>query len=229
VWVSTLIVLFTVGCVTQPIQRFDNWTVSFVSPHGNLYWDDREVCRCVLISDNVALTAAHCVSDLVDISVSFDGGVTKIKVRFESHPDFAWWTNTLPTNDIALLWLEEDVELIKPVSISGSQLWLNNLGISLTVFTQEGSMVVDYFGMMGYTDKLMWITNPLMYGDSGGAITLHNEIIGISTNLITYNHLKISLGTALWEGNIRDWINAKLTETESAPNGLQELPAPSLD
>ena len=151
--------------------------------------EERMVGSGVLIKQGVVITAAHCNISPLGF-VSFDGGITLLEIKESlDHPDFSTGFFSSPESDISLLFLEEPVDDITPISLStkpldprknrGMKMVAIGFGDGIKSFTLGSSCW--YYGTMEGEDTLMWegSSTRAEFGDSGGAVIRFNyEEIG---------------------------------------------------
>jgi len=182
-----------------------------------------DYCSGTLVADNVVLTAAHCTDFLGpgDLRVSFEvdpnGGSTYYYAdQIVVHPD--WFTAppcrgnskrcylAPPREDIALVWLSENVAGVTPAPVAGAG-YLDALDLTSESFTVVGYGVDDFIkgniisphsiavvdGVRSYRhvtaitehdafpDRFVKITQSLCFGDSGGPLFHDGTVVAIDT------------------------------------------------
>src|SRR5262245_28857210 len=188
------------------------------------------ICTGTLVAADVVLTAAHCVDFLQevgpdgfgpdDLRISFDAALVanpthSLVDHIVVNPD--WFTRQQPSGnskqgslaspaeDIALVWLSEDVAGITPAPIA-STAYLDTLDLkseSFTVvgygvdevitgsfFSNQPSFIVDGVrsyrdvsvipGQDAFPDRFVKITQSVCFGDSGGPLFHGVTVVGVA-------------------------------------------------
>jgi hypothetical protein len=188
-------------------------------------------CSGTLIRTDVVLTAAHCASFFQevgedglgpnDVRVTFDPAPDDSSTRYEvdhivAHPD--WFTAgpcrgnskrlclAPPAEDIALVFLKDDVAGITPATVAGAG-YLDSLRLTRETFTVVGYGADDFIrGSIvsrspiivddgtrsfrnvtaiterdAFPDRFVKITQSTCFGDSGGALFHKGTLVGINT------------------------------------------------
>lgn len=190
----------------------------------NVEGDWYKGCTATLIEPDVMLTAAHCVfgEAAANVRVNFNPARTQpadlndpLAYAVESivvHPDFAFGgrgmnsitTLESPWEDIALLWLVEDVTGITPAPVADLG-YLDGLDPSAETFTAVGfgwdGMVIGSFVSRGafensvpsyrtyrevsilgfgpYPDRIVMTSSANCPGDSGGPLFHGQTVVGL--------------------------------------------------
>lgn len=175
-------------------DRFRNkteWNHNY-SEVGGLYveWADKIFCSCVLIEEDVLLTAAHCLDDefiAETMTVQLIGKQYEVE-SWEQHPTYG---TSQFKGDIGIIFLTDPVEgYISPAELGTTPITFQDYGWPITQVgyggdgkkrgTDPGSTYI--FGSGVGTDWMLWDcfgtqVNP---GDSGGAVFKSGKLVGIT-------------------------------------------------
>jgi Trypsin len=195
-----------------------------------------DFCSGTLVASDVVLTAAHCVDFLQE--VGSDGfGPQHLRISFDPAPDAdstyylvdhivahpGWFTAgpcfgnsknaclASPAEDIALVFLQEDVAGVTPAPIAGPG-YLDELNLKTETFTVAGYGTDEYVtgsagapnpivivdGIRSYRevtaipakdafpDRFIKITKSVCFGDSGGPLFHGDTVVAINTWTFSY-------------------------------------------
>jgi hypothetical protein len=222
-----------VGGTDDTANRFQNVGALQLQDDGE--WFD--FCSSTLVGPDVVLTSAHCV-DFFTADVGEEGlGPDDLRVSFDPAPDDAstyyiadhiaihpaWGTGPAkhgnskhlylgpPEEDIALVFLTEDVSGVTPAPIAGPG-YLDGLNLRSETFTVVGygtdayitgsaaspKAITVYDGIRSYRDvtaipaqdafpdRFLKITKSVCFGDSGGPLFHGDTIVGLNAWTFSY-------------------------------------------
>lgn len=166
---------------------------------GQLYMDGRAGCSAVLIEEDWALTAAHCVVDGGDFTATFDGHRREVLTVVLADQGFF-------SGDIALLQFE--AVPVRPMPLSERSPSLRDMGKAITfVGYSQGFESYNrvnssaYLGNMANTDLLLFVGAHIWFGDSGGATMWYEDgehrLIGINVMLFKKGDQIVSASTRI--------------------------------
>ena len=175
---------------------FEHWLGQ--DPDGNNAWDHNWYCTAVLISENIVLTARHCVTnpEVTDYVVRFrrqtDGslGTTEDGVDSFFHATVAEWQNVPGFLDMKIGVLTDSVTHIEPIpTITRGQHQLRFTPVILGGWGKEGPgtdegpkrelLICDHSASSVTVDKITWDNNEeycsVNIGDSGSPVLLEGN------------------------------------------------------
>jgi hypothetical protein len=101
-------------------------TVDFPSVAAILYTTEGELvtkCTGTLVAANAVLTAGHCInSDLAAVYFQHAGEFPVDRAKVVLHPEYRSRAGDIPRNDLAIIFLDNDVTEISPASLNATRL-----------------------------------------------------------------------------------------------------------